>query len=137
LIANATTPGATVPLMKKYRETLASLARQVEEFRIARECHVGASHATAMGECRAALESKRASRAAWGMESPTRNMRFVEMARDRFIIGDQVSAREDIIRWRETPGVNHFVMRVQWPGLAHDKVLSSIRRLSEIFCEPG
>jgi hypothetical protein len=29
--------------------------------------------------------------------------------------------------------VNHFVMRVQWPGLEQEKVLGSIRRLGEIF----
>ncbi len=133
LIANATTLGATVSLMKIYRDTLTSLDKKVDEFPIARECYVGTSHATAMEECRAALEYKYNSYAAWGMESPTKNMTFEEMAHDRFIIGDKVSVKEEIARWRETLGVNHFVMRVQWPGLEHDKVLGSIRRLSEIF----
>jgi hypothetical protein len=55
------------------------------------------------------------------------------MARDRFIIGDKVSVREENARWRETLGVNHFVMRVQWPGLEHERVLGSIRRLAETF----
>lgn len=61
------------------------------------------------------------------------NMSFEEMARHRFIIGDKVSVKEEIARWRETLGVNHFVMRVQWPGLEQEKVLGSIRRLGEIF----
>lgn len=133
LIANATTLGATEPLMKIYRDTLASLGKQVTEFPIARECYVGASHATAMDECRAALEYKYNSYAAWGMESPTAHMTFEEMARDRFIIGDKVSVKEEIARWTETLGVNHFSMRVQWPGLEQEKVLGSIRRLGEIF----
>jgi alkanesulfonate monooxygenase SsuD/methylene tetrahydromethanopterin reductase-like flavin-dependent oxidoreductase (luciferase family) len=133
LIANATTLGATAPLMKIYRETLASVGKTAAEFPIARECYVGASHATAMEECRAALEYKYNSYAAWGMESPTKNMTFEEMARDRFIIGDKVSVKEEIARWRETLGVDHFSMRVQWPGLEQDKVLGSIRRLGEIF----
>ncbi len=133
LIANATTLGATIPLVKVYRETLAELGKEVTEFPIARECYVGSSHATAMEECRAALEYKYGSYAVWGMESPTKNMSFEEMARDRFIIGDKVSVKEEIARWRETLGVNHFVMRVQWPGLEQEKVLNSIRRLGEIF----
>ena len=133
LIANATTLDATPPLMKIYRETLASPGEQVTEFPIARECYVGTSHKTAIEECRAALEYKYNSYAACGMESPTKNMTFEEMARDRFIIGDKVSVKEEIARWTETLGVNHFTMRVQWPGLEHDKVLGSIRRLSEIF----
>jgi len=133
LIANATTLGATEPLMKIYRQALTEYGREATEFPIARECYVGASHATAMEECRAALEYKYNSYAAWGMESPTKNMTFEEMARDRFIIGDKVSVKEEIARWREVLGVNHFVMRVQWPGLEQDKVLGSIRRLGEIF----
>lgn len=133
LIANATTLGATQPMMKIYRDTLASLGKTVSEFPIARECYVGSSHATAMEECRAALEYKYDSYAVWGMESPTKNMSFEEMARDRFIIGDKVSVKEEIARWQETLGVNHFVMRVQWPGLEQEKVLGSIRRLGEMF----
>jgi alkanesulfonate monooxygenase SsuD/methylene tetrahydromethanopterin reductase-like flavin-dependent oxidoreductase (luciferase family) len=67
------------------------------------------------------------------MESPTASMTFEDMARDRFIIGDQVSVKEEIARWQERLGVNQFVMRVQWPGLEQEKVLNSIRRLGEIF----
>jgi alkanesulfonate monooxygenase SsuD/methylene tetrahydromethanopterin reductase-like flavin-dependent oxidoreductase (luciferase family) len=133
LIANATTLGATEPLMTVYRDTLRELGKTVEEFPIARECYVGASNATAFEECRAALEYKYNSYAAWGMESPTANMTFEEMVRDRFIIGDKVAVKEEIARWRERLGVNHFVMRVQWPGLDQAKVLGSIRRLGEIF----
>ena len=133
LISNATTLGATEPLMRTYRDTLTTLGKTVVEFPIARECYVGSSHATAMEECRAALEYKYNSYAAWGMESPTANMTFAEMARDRFIIGDKVSVKEEIARWHETLGVNHFVMRVQWPGLEQERVLGSIRRLAEIF----
>jgi alkanesulfonate monooxygenase SsuD/methylene tetrahydromethanopterin reductase-like flavin-dependent oxidoreductase (luciferase family) len=133
LIANAATLGDTEPLMKIYRETLKELGKTVTEFPITRECYVGSSHATAMDECRAALEYKYNSYAAWGMESPTSKMSFEEMARDRFIIGDKVSVKEEIARWKERLGVNHFGMRVQWPGLEQEKVLNSIRRLGEIF----
>jgi hypothetical protein len=38
-----------------------------------------------------------------------------------------------VARWREALGVNHFFLRVQWPGLEQDKVLRSIRLLGEIF----
>ena len=132
LIANATTLGATEPLMKVYRETLAGLGKTVTEFPIARECYVGANHKTAMDECRAALEYKYNSYAAWGMESPTAHMSFEEVARDRFIIGDSVYVKEEIARWEEKLGVNHMIMRVQWPGLPQEQVLGSIRRLGEI-----
>ena len=73
------------------------------------------------------------SYAAWGMESPTAHMSFEEMARDRFIIGDKVYVKEEIARWEEKLGVNHMIMRVQWPGLPQEQVLGSIRRLGEIY----
>ena len=133
LIANATTLGDTQPLMRVYRDTLSSLGKVVQEFPIARECYVGSSHATAMAECRASLEYKYSSYAAWGMVSPTASMTFEQMARDRFIIGDRISVKEEIARWRESLGVNHFVMRVQWPGLPQEQALNSIRRLGEMF----
>jgi len=133
LIANATTMGATKPLMTVYRQALAEYGKTPAEFPIARECYIGASNATAMEECRGPLEYKYASYAAWGMESPTKDMSFAEMARDRFIIGDKVKVKEESARWREELGVNHFSMRVQWPGLPQERVLASIRRLGEIF----
>jgi alkanesulfonate monooxygenase SsuD/methylene tetrahydromethanopterin reductase-like flavin-dependent oxidoreductase (luciferase family) len=133
LIANATTLASTVPLMKSYRAALAEFGREITDFPIARECYVGESNATAWEECRRALEYKYASYAVWGMESPTKTMKFEDFARDRFIIGDKVAVREEIARYREALGVNHFVMRVQWPGLPLDRVLGSIRRLGDII----
>ena len=60
-------------------------------------------------------------------------MPFEDFVRDRFIIGDAVSVKEDIARYRETLGVDHFIMRLQWPGLPQDRVLGSIERLGRIF----
>jgi len=133
LIVNAQTLAAVAPLMATYRAALAEHNRVPTAFPIARECYVGASHATAFAECREALEYKYASYAVWGMESPTAKMSFEEFARDRFIIGDAVSVKEDIARYREALGVDHFIMRLQWPGLPQERVLGSIRRLGEIF----
>jgi alkanesulfonate monooxygenase SsuD/methylene tetrahydromethanopterin reductase-like flavin-dependent oxidoreductase (luciferase family) len=41
---------------------------------------------------------------------------FEEFPRDRFIIGDKVSVKEEIARYRELLGVDHFIMRYQWPA---------------------
>jgi len=133
LVVPASTCAATVPLMNTYRAALADYGRTAAEFPITRECYVGTSHATAFAECRAALEYKYNSYAVWGMESPTKDVSFEDFARDRFIIGDKVSVKEEIARYREALGVDHFIMRVQWPGLPQEQVLGSIRRLGEIF----
>ena len=52
--------------------------------------------------------------------------------RNRFIIGDAVFVKEEIARYREALGVDHFMMRCHWPGLDFDKALGSIRRLGAI-----
>ena len=116
--------------MRIYREALAG--RVPDCFPIVRECYVGASHQTAVDECRAALQYKYDAYASWGLEG-RQNPAFEELARDRFIIGDKVYVKEEIARYRETLGVDHFMMRCHWPGLEFDKALASIRRLGEIF----
>ena len=131
LIVNATGLDKVVQQMRLYRETLAEVGRTPDEYPIARECYVGASHATAFEECRAALEYKYNAYASWGLGA-SQSEPFEEFAHNRFIIGDKVSVKEEIARWQERLGVNHFIMRVQWPGLEQDKVLGSIRRLGEI-----
>jgi alkanesulfonate monooxygenase SsuD/methylene tetrahydromethanopterin reductase-like flavin-dependent oxidoreductase (luciferase family) len=133
LIVNAAGLDTIQPQMRLYREALQEAGRKPLEFPIARECYVGTNHATALEECKAALEFKYNAYAAWGMESPTARMSFEDFARDRFIIGDKASVSEEIARYRELLGVDHFIMRCQWPGLAQEKVLGSIRRLGEIF----
>lgn len=78
------------------------------------------------------LEYKYNAYAAWGLEDRTSDS-FEEFARDRFIIGDKVSVKEEILRYRELLGVDHFIMRCQWPGPPQERVLGSIQRLGEIF----
>ena len=58
---------------------------------------------------------------------------FEAFVKDRFIIGDEVSVEEEVARYREELGVDHLIMRVQWPGLPQERVLHSIRSLGEIF----
>jgi hypothetical protein len=58
---------------------------------------------------------------------------FEDFARDRFIIGDRVLAKEEIARYRELLGVGHFIMSCQWPGLPQERTLSTICRLGDMF----
>ena len=56
---------------------------------------------------------------------PVHRPPFEEFARDKFIIGDKVSVKEEIARYHELLGVNHFIMRCQWPGFARRAPSSS------------
>ena len=120
------------PLMRTYRAALKEYGRTPIEYPITIECYVGERHATAHEECREPLEFKYSAYAAWGMEHSNTGS-FEDFARDRFIIGDKVSVKDEIARYRELLGVDHFIMRCQWPGLPQERALNSIKRLGEIF----
>jgi alkanesulfonate monooxygenase SsuD/methylene tetrahydromethanopterin reductase-like flavin-dependent oxidoreductase (luciferase family) len=132
LIVNATGLDKVEQQMRLYREALAESGRTPLEYPIARECYVGASHHSAFEECRAALEYKYNAYASWGLGA-SRAEPFEDFARNRFIIGDAVSVKEEIAKYRERLGVDHFIMRCQWPGLAQEQVLGTIRRLGAMF----
>ncbi|MGE0260547.1 MAG: LLM class flavin-dependent oxidoreductase [Alphaproteobacteria bacterium] len=132
LIMNSSGLGKLAPLMRTYRAALDEYGRTPVEYPITVECYVGARHATAHEECRGPLEYKYNAYAAWGLEDRASGS-FEDFARDRFIIGDKASVKEEIARYRELLGVDHFIMRCQWPGLPQERVLGSIRRLGDIF----
>jgi alkanesulfonate monooxygenase SsuD/methylene tetrahydromethanopterin reductase-like flavin-dependent oxidoreductase (luciferase family) len=134
LAVNSGGLGTVVPLMRTYRAALAEYGRTPIEFPITLECYVGANQASALEECRGPLEYKYAAYAAWGLpDQAPASADFADFARDRFIIGDKVRVKEEIARYRELLGVDHFIMRCQWPGLPQDRALGTIRRLGEIF----
>jgi alkanesulfonate monooxygenase SsuD/methylene tetrahydromethanopterin reductase-like flavin-dependent oxidoreductase (luciferase family) len=132
LIVNIRGIANLIPLMQTYRAALKEYDRTPIEYPITVECYVGERHATAHEECREPLEYKYSAYAAWGMEDRS-SVSFEDFARDRFIIGDKVSVKEEIARYRELLGVDHFIMRCQWPGLPQEQALGTIRRLGEIF----
>jgi alkanesulfonate monooxygenase SsuD/methylene tetrahydromethanopterin reductase-like flavin-dependent oxidoreductase (luciferase family) len=139
LITNFAHLSVLVPQMKIYRATLAELNKPFpDDVPITRECYIGPTREKALEECRAALEYKYGAYSSWGLDklsddAESFNQPFEAFVKDRFIIGDKASVRDEIQRYRELLGVNHFIMRVQWPGLEHSKVMRTIAALGEIF----
>lgn len=112
------------------------------EYPTCRECYVGSSMAAALAEARGPLQYKYAAYASWGQDKILSHedrfdQPFEEFVRDRFIIGDEAWVRDELARYRETLGVEHFVMRMQWPGLDQTLVLKSIERLGRIAARMG
>lgn len=130
MIVPSTTLHDLTAQMRIYREALGH--RVPDCFPMVRECYVGENHKTALDECRAALQYKYDAYASWGL-SGRQTPALEELVRNRFIIGDKVFVKEEISRYREALGIDHFMMRCHWPGLEFDKALGSIRRLGEIF----
>jgi alkanesulfonate monooxygenase SsuD/methylene tetrahydromethanopterin reductase-like flavin-dependent oxidoreductase (luciferase family) len=106
------------------------------EIPIAKECYVATSLAEAVAEARPYLEAKYRAYRQWGQDQALPagehwSEDFAELARDRFILGDPVAVREDIARHRERLGVTTMTFRLQWPGMAQDRILRAIRLLGE------
>lgn len=133
LIVNSGGLGQVEPLMRTYRAALAEYGRSASEYPITVECYVGEQHASAHEECRGPLEYKYNAYASWGLTGRRTETNFEDFARDKFIIGDKVSVKEEIARYRERLGVDHFIMRCNWPGLPQHRTLATIKRLGEIF----
>jgi alkanesulfonate monooxygenase SsuD/methylene tetrahydromethanopterin reductase-like flavin-dependent oxidoreductase (luciferase family) len=133
LIVNSGGLAKTTPLMKTYRAALAEYGRTAREFPITVECYVGENNATAHEECRGPLEYKYNAYASWGLAGRRAETSFEDFGRDKFIIGDKVWVKEEIARYHEILGVDHFIMRCNWPGLPQEKTLATIKRLGEIF----
>ena len=133
LIVNSSGLSHSIPLMQTYRAALKEYGRTATDFPITVECYVGDRHDTAMEECREPLQYKYNAYAAWGLAGRHDVADFPAFAKDKFIIGDKVSVKEEIARYHEVLGVNHFIMRCQWPGLPVERTLASIKRLGEIF----
>jgi hypothetical protein len=96
------------------------------------------THAKAFEECKAALQYKYGAYSSWGLDKQSKGAEsfeqpFEEFVKDRFIIGDKAFVKDEIQRYHALLGVNHFIMRVQWPGLEQTRALKTISALGEIF----
>jgi alkanesulfonate monooxygenase SsuD/methylene tetrahydromethanopterin reductase-like flavin-dependent oxidoreductase (luciferase family) len=139
LITNFAHLSVLVPQMELYRKLLAEAKKGFPaEAPITRECYVGPTRAAALAECKAALQYKYGAYSSWGLDKQSKGAEsfeqpFEEFAKDRFIVGDKAFVKDEIQRYQELIGVNHFIMRVQWPGLEQSKALRTITTLGEIF----
>ena len=118
--------------LKLYRDELDEAGKpEPDDMPVLKECYVGPDSATAFAECAGPLKVKYDAYAAWGQdkflpESEKFSQPFEQFVKDRFIIGDAAVVRDEIQRYHEELGLNHFIMRMHWPGLEPEKTLRSI-----------
>lgn len=107
---------------------------------LCRECFVAPTAAAAMAAAKAPLIYKYSAYASWGNVNVQENdfaSAFDAFQQDRFIIGDKAMARDQILWLKETLGVDHLILRMQWPGLAQADVLRSIGLMGEVLGDIG
>jgi len=135
LIVPSSDIGTVAAQMGVYREALQAAGKTgAAPAALTRECYIGSSHQAAFEECREALEWKYGAYASWGLEkAEPAKQDFAAFARDKFLIGDEVSVREEIARYRETLGVDSLIVRPHWPGLANKAAVRTIKTLGKII----
>jgi alkanesulfonate monooxygenase SsuD/methylene tetrahydromethanopterin reductase-like flavin-dependent oxidoreductase (luciferase family) len=122
--------------MALYRKTLQEVGKPFpSELPMIKELYVAPDRQTALAECRPFLEAKYQAYAAWGQDKalPREDgfaLAFEELVRDRFIIGAPQDCVRELRRYAEALGVNCFIFRVQWPGMAQAQVLRTIELLA-------
>jgi alkanesulfonate monooxygenase SsuD/methylene tetrahydromethanopterin reductase-like flavin-dependent oxidoreductase (luciferase family) len=118
-----------------FRAASAEQGRPDPEINVLQEIYVGASDAEAIEDVRDALAAKYAAYRSWGQdrllpESQTFDKEFDELRRGRFILGGPETCHERLTELIATVGPRHVLLRPQWPGLPHERVMGSLRRLT-------
>ena len=101
-----------------------------------RECFVGRDAAHAAATSRGPLLFKYRAYASWGQGETAGSdfdAAFDDFAKDRFLIGEAEQVKDEILRYGESARTDHILLRVQWPGLAHEEALGNIERIGRII----
>lgn len=102
---------------------------------LTRECCIGATREQALAAARGPLLLKYEAYASWGQaDAAAGNLRerFDDFMTDRFIVGDEAEVADEIARYRDLLGVDHLVLRLQWPGLDQATTLDAISRVGKV-----
>jgi alkanesulfonate monooxygenase SsuD/methylene tetrahydromethanopterin reductase-like flavin-dependent oxidoreductase (luciferase family) len=100
-----------------------------------RECFVGRDAAHAWAASCGPLLFKYRAYASWGQHESGSEFGavFDDFAKGRFLIGEAEQVKDEILHYAETARTDHILLRVQWPGLAHEEALGNIERIGKII----
>lgn len=106
------------------------------EIPLIREACVGESDAEAAATARKYLEPKYRAYVSWGQDKalPSHDpldREFEALAADRFVIGSAETAKEMLVDFSSRVGTDLVLLRVQWPGMPHERAMETIERLGE------
>ena len=93
-----------------------------------------------MATARGPLLYKYESYASWGQaDSAGQSLAdtFDDFVTDRFIIGDEAGVIDELQRYRDALGIDHMLLRLQWPGLEQAAVIDAIERIGKVAAKLG
>lgn len=102
------------------------------EVPIAREFSIGRTREAAIEDGRAGMLRKWEVYAEHGLQGSLSEQDkrlvgdFEELARETFVLGDPAECADEIARYREEFGITHMKLRLQYPGMPHEKVMERI-----------
>ena len=123
--------------MGLYQAALAERGKpHPQEIPMRRELFVAKDRDTALRICMPYLERKYRTYVSWGQsgalpQEDTLDLPFDELRDQRFIIGSPDDCVEQLSRYHERLGANHFLLRVQWAGMPQKQVLEAITLVGE------
>ncbi len=128
-------------LLKGYREARSAAGLPPAEAQpLIRECAVGATAEAAMATARGPLLYKYESYASWGQADSAGTSladEFDSFVTDRFVIGDEAQVADELARYRDALGVDHMILRLQWPGLEQAAAIDAIERVGRVAVKLG
>ena len=107
-----------------------------DELPMRREVFVARTREEALRICRPFLEVKYKVYHQWGQseampEGDGLGLDFDDLLKDRFLIGSPDEVAESLLRIAKPPGVNHFIVSLQWPGMSNGIALDAISLFAE------
>ena len=125
-----------------YREARSDAGLPLPEGQpLIRECFVGATREAALRTARGPLLKKYQSYASWGEDGSAGGGSladgFDDFMANRFIVADEAEAADEFTRYGKQFGVEHMILRMQWPGLPQSDVIDCIERIGRIAARMG
>lgn len=126
-----TNPHATVTELAAHKRRYDDLADGDTAVPVFREAFVAETTERARSVARPHLEAKYDRYIEWGQDEAMEDADdlhrpFEELAADRFLLGTPAEVAAEIERYREDLEASHLVVRVQWPGLPHERACECI-----------
>jgi alkanesulfonate monooxygenase SsuD/methylene tetrahydromethanopterin reductase-like flavin-dependent oxidoreductase (luciferase family) len=134
-------PHATVPVIREQLEIFRAERESVglppaEELPVMREVFCGATREEATRVAYPFLAKKYAVYQKWGQHkalpgNETFDVPIEELEKDRFVVGTPDDCIEQLLPWRSEVGVNHYVFRTHWIGMAPELTMASMKLLND------
>jgi alkanesulfonate monooxygenase SsuD/methylene tetrahydromethanopterin reductase-like flavin-dependent oxidoreductase (luciferase family) len=118
--------------VKVYRDACTEFAHEDLDLPVLQELYVAPTNEEALDVVRRSLALKYRAYRQWGQDSilpddQSFDRDFDELRQGRFVIGDPQTCVERILDLVETVGPTHLLLRMQWPGMSQQEVLSNMQ----------